>query len=61
LFFVAQSFIFFLYSSRLKERQKEIERLASENRQYRERFMQYLGNVDEEKKNHKSKKSGRAA
>lgn len=35
-------FIFGLYNSRLKDRQNEIDRLAEENREYRDRFLKLL-------------------
>lgn len=43
LFFIgAQVWIYREYQGRLADRQKEIERLAEENREYRERFLQIL-------------------
>lgn len=38
-FWIAHFWIFRLYSGRLKDRQKEIDNIAAENRQYRERFL----------------------
>ena len=38
-FFLAHFWVWRLYSGRLADRQKEIERLADDNRQYRERFL----------------------
>jgi hypothetical protein len=38
-FFVAHGWIFLLYNGRLKDRQKEIDRLATDNREYRVRFV----------------------
>lgn len=38
----SQYWIYRLYSDRLEDRQKEIDRLAQENRQYRERFLALL-------------------
>jgi len=35
-------YIFRLYNARLKDRQKEIDRLAEDNREYRDRFMKLL-------------------
>ncbi|MCK5000732.1 MAG: hypothetical protein KAS23_14415 [Anaerohalosphaera sp.] len=41
-FFTAHSYVFWLYRGRLKDRQKEIDRLASENHEYRDRFLKLL-------------------
>lgn len=41
-FFVAHGWIYAMYSGRLQDRQKEIDRLAADNREYRERFLMIL-------------------
>ena len=41
-FFMAHGYIFSLYRGRLNDRQKEIDRIASENREYRERFLKLM-------------------
>lgn len=41
-FCVAHLFIYWLYSGRLKDRQKEIDRMAEDCRQLREFFMKKL-------------------
>ena len=41
-FFSAHAWIYFLYSGRLKDRNKEIDRLAKDNHEYRDRFLQLL-------------------
>lgn len=41
-FWVAHAAIFGLYRGRLLDRQKEIDRLARENKEYRERFTALL-------------------
>lgn len=41
-FFVAHGVIFALYNGRMKDRQKDIERLAAENKEYRDRFTALL-------------------
>ncbi len=38
-FFMAHGWIYSLYRGRLKDRQREINRLARENREYRDRFL----------------------
>lgn len=38
-FWIAHFWIYRLYNGRLKDRQKEIDNIAAENRQYRERFL----------------------
>lgn len=38
-FWVAQYWIYRLYSGRLKDRQREIDRIAKENREYRDRLL----------------------
>ncbi|GAN32714.1 MAG: hypothetical protein DYG83_01595 [Candidatus Brocadia sp. AMX2] len=40
-FFIMHLWIFLLYKGRIKDRQKEIDRLAAENREYRERFLAF--------------------
>lgn len=40
-FFMSHGWIFLLYKGRLDDRQAEIERIASENREYRERFLKF--------------------
>ncbi|MFA5240495.1 MAG: hypothetical protein WC476_12420 [Phycisphaerae bacterium] len=42
LFFVLHAWIFMLYKGRIKDRQREIDRLADENHEYRERFVLLL-------------------
>ena len=41
-FFIAHAWIYKLYNGRLEDRQAEIDRLASDNREYRERFLRLL-------------------
>lgn len=41
-FFIAHGYIFILYRGRLSDRQKEIDRIAAENREYRERFLMLM-------------------
>ncbi len=41
-FFLAHAWIYSLYRGRLKDRQKEIDRLAEDNHEYRERFLRLL-------------------
>lgn len=41
-FFMAHAWIYRLYSGRLEDRQKEIDRLAADNHEYRERFLSTL-------------------
>jgi hypothetical protein len=41
-FFMAHAYIFSLYRGRLSDRQKEIDRIAAENREYRERFLKLM-------------------
>lgn len=41
-FFLAHYWIFRQYDGRLKDRQKEIDRLAEENAEYRNRFLDML-------------------
>lgn len=41
-FFLAHGWIYNLYRDRLKDRQSEINRLATDNREYRERFLSLL-------------------
>ncbi|MFT5704017.1 MAG: Mg2+ and Co2+ transporter CorA [Rickettsiales bacterium] len=48
-------FIFRLYNERLKDRQDEIDRLAEENHQYRDRFLKLMDN----KFNFSNKKEGK--
>jgi hypothetical protein len=40
-FFMAHGWIYWLYHGRLKDRQAEIDRIAKENREYRERFLKF--------------------
>ncbi len=42
LFWVFHAWIYLLYNGRLKDRQKEIDRLIQENREHRERFIALL-------------------
>ncbi|MFL5384629.1 MAG: hypothetical protein ACJ8GN_19065 [Longimicrobiaceae bacterium] len=41
-FFVAHAWIYRLYTGRLADRQQEIDRIAADNREYRERFLALL-------------------
>jgi len=41
-FFSAHAWIYRLYNGRLNDRQAEIERLAKDNHEYRERFLKLL-------------------
>jgi len=41
-FFMTHGWVYILYNGRVKDRQKEIERLAADNREYRERFLKIL-------------------
>jgi len=41
-FFLAHAYIFSLYRGRLKDRQIEIDRLAKDNHEYRDRFLALL-------------------
>jgi hypothetical protein len=41
-FWVSQAWIYMLYRGRLADRQKEIDRIAKENREYRDRFLAAL-------------------
>ena len=41
-FFGAQVLIYKLYSDRIKDRKEEIDRIAGDNREYRELFMKLL-------------------
>ncbi len=43
-------YIFSLYNDRLRERQAEIDRLAEENHQYRDRFLKLIDNTLSNKK-----------
>lgn len=43
-FFLAHFWIFRQYNGRLEDRQKEIDRLAEDNREYRDRFLELLDN-----------------
>ena len=43
-FWVAHFWIFQLYKGRLADRQAEIDRLATDNHEYREHFMKLLQN-----------------
>ncbi len=42
LFWVFHAWIYLLYNGRLKDRQKEIDRLIQENREYRKMFVALL-------------------
>lgn len=55
-FFMAHAYIYSLYKGRLNDRQKEIDRIAAENREYRERF---LALMDSEFSYPASRKKGR--
>lgn len=41
-FFMAHGYIWSLYKGRLNDRQKEIDRLAADNREYRERLLKLM-------------------
>lgn len=41
-FFMMHGWVFMLYRGRINDRQKEIDRIAAENREYRERFTKLL-------------------
>lgn len=41
-FFLSHIWIFKMYNGRLNDRQKEIDRLAEDNREYRNRFLSLL-------------------
>jgi hypothetical protein len=41
-FWVAHYWIYRLYAGRLQDRQREIDKVAAENREYRDRFMTLL-------------------
>jgi hypothetical protein len=41
-FIMAHGWIWSLYKGRLDDRQKEIDRIAGENREYRERFLKLM-------------------
>lgn len=49
-FFSAQGWVYALYIGRLKDRQKEIDRLAGDNREYRDRFMKLMDDKFDYKK-----------
>ena len=53
-FFSAHGWVFKLYNDRLKDKQAEIERLASDNRTYRDRFLKFY----DEKFDYKPKAKG---
>jgi hypothetical protein len=44
-FLMAHYFIWKQYKGRLDDRQKEIDRLAQDNREYRERFLTFMDQV----------------
>ena len=41
-FFIAHKVLFSLYNERLEDRQREIDRLAKENHEYRNKFMKLV-------------------
>jgi uncharacterized membrane protein len=41
-FIMMHAWVFSLYCGRIKDRQKEIDRLAEDNREYRDRFLKIL-------------------
>lgn len=41
-FFIAHIWVHLLHKGRLKDRQNEIDRLAQDNREYRERFLSLM-------------------
>lgn len=57
-FFLMQGAVFWLYWGRLKDRQAEINRLALENREYRDHFMEVLKNHQEPQKKLPVKEKG---
>lgn len=44
-FITAHTWVWVLYKGRLDDRQKEIDRIAQENREYRERFLDLMDNA----------------
>lgn len=51
-FFIMHGMVFWLYRGRIKDRQREIDRLAEDNRAYRERYLAF----HDEKFNYKPRK-----
>ncbi|WHI46464.1 hypothetical protein ACJJIW_20630 [Microbulbifer sp. JMSA004] len=46
IFFIfAHYLLFWMYSGRLKDRQVEIDRLAADNKEYRDRFLKLMDNA----------------
>ena len=48
---LAHRWIFKMYQDRLDDRQNEINRMAEENREYREYFMKLIGQVENPSQN----------
>lgn len=55
-FFMAHGWVYRLYSGRLADRQAEINRIAEDNREYRERFLAILDDHFGLKKGKRKKK-----
>lgn len=61
-FFGAHFVIYTMYTGRLRDRQNEIDRLAQDNREYRERFLAITDasfNYDSSKKKIRQRKGGK--
>jgi len=57
IFFIsANLWVWRLYVGRIKDRKEEIDRLAQDNREYRERFLSMIDKCINYKKNESSKK-----
>jgi len=50
-FFLAHFWLWRLYIDRVKDRKEEIDRLAQDNREYRDRFLLFIDNNIGHKKN----------
>ncbi len=55
-FFLAHAWIWRLYVGRLNDRQKEIDRLAHDNSEYRKMFLKMVGEKFRFKENQKERK-----
>lgn len=49
-FFLAHFWIWMLYKDRIKDRKEEIDRLAQDNKEYRDRFLAFIDKNVEDKK-----------
>lgn len=58
-FLLAHRWIFKMYKDRLDDRQNEINRMAEENREYREYFMQFIGKAEQTKQKTTQEEAGR--